>query len=211
MVDRDDEIIERAAAELRSPVRVDVAFDAKVMAAIRASGAVAGIAPGTSAGAWAWVTRPRTVSVSPLGVLGIAAVFLAMAITGVSVVGRAGRGGNQGLAPGASAMSQGQSGSATPAMAARTARQTTVQFIVHVPSAARVTVVGDFNDWNLTATPLQHASGDLWTVTVPLVPGRYSYNFVIDGQRWVTDPVAPRARTNEFGQPSSVITVESST
>jgi len=42
---------------------------------------------------------------------------------------------------------------------------------------------------------------------VPLAPGRYRYAFLVDGSRWLADPAAPRARDDEFGTPSSVVTV----
>ena len=50
------------------------------------------------------------------------------------------------------------------------------------------------------------ASG-LWTLDVPLPPGRYQYAFVVDGRRFVADPAAPRAVGDDFGQPTSVVTV----
>ncbi len=42
---------------------------------------------------------------------------------------------------------------------------------------------------------------------MPLAPGRYQYAFVVDGRRFVADPAAPRAVDDDFGQPSSVVTV----
>ena len=44
------------------------------------------------------------------------------------------------------------------------------------------------------------------TVTVPLRPGRYRYTFIVDGT-WRRDPAAPRALEDDFGQPTSVITI----
>jgi len=59
-----------------------------------------------------------------------------------------------------------------------------------------------------SATPLHTAAaGGLWAVTVPLAPGRYRYAFVVDGKRWQPDPSAPPAPDDEFGSPSSVVTV----
>jgi hypothetical protein len=50
----------------------------------------------------------------------------------------------------------------------------------------------------------------VWTTVVPLAPGRYRYAFLADGSRWLADPAAPLARDDEFGPPSSVVTVEGS-
>jgi 1,4-alpha-glucan branching enzyme len=69
-----------------------------------------------------------------------------------------------------------------------------------------VALVGDFNDWDATATPLRSASG-AWSVAVRLVPGRHSYAFVLDGVRWIADPLAPPAPDDDFGSPGSVVTV----
>lgn len=82
-----------------------------------------------------------------------------------------------------------------------------VSFVLTAPHAARVSLVGDFNDWNPSATPLHRAAGNVWWVVVPLAPGRYHYSFVVDGTRWVTDPVAPRAADDDYGQQNSVVTI----
>jgi hypothetical protein len=72
--------------------------------------------------------------------------------------------------------------------------------------ASRVTVVGDFNDWDPAATPLRR-EGATWTVELHLKPGRYHYTFLIDGRHWASDPAEPRAAESDFGAPMSVLTV----
>ena len=83
------------------------------------------------------------------------------------------------------------------------------EFVVVAPRAASVSLVGDFNDWDAARTPMRPSQrgGPLWTAVVPLAPGRYRYAFLVDGSRWLADPAAPRARDDEFGTPSSVVTV----
>ena len=44
------------------------------------------------------------------------------------------------------------------------------------------------NGWNPAQTPLEQTSDGAWTVTLPLQPGRYEYQFVVDGDRWIGDP-----------------------
>ena len=84
---------------------------------------------------------------------------------------------------------------------------TPTQFVLVAPGAASVSIVGDFNDWSTSATPLTRTVGDgVWSVTVPLGPGRYRYAFVVDGTTWRPDPVAPGA-DDEFGRSNSVETV----
>ena len=86
--------------------------------------------------------------------------------------------------------------------------ETVIQFVLVAPEAASVALVGDFNDWNVSATPLVQGQGDgVWSVTVPLTPGRYQYSFLVDGSTWIQDPRAARAVEDEFGRPNSVVTI----
>lgn len=82
-----------------------------------------------------------------------------------------------------------------------------MRFALVAPGASRVSLVGDFNQWDASATPMrQLGDGRLWLVEVPLPPGRHVYAFVVDGD--VTpDPAAPRAGEEDFGVPSSVVLV----
>jgi 1,4-alpha-glucan branching enzyme len=82
------------------------------------------------------------------------------------------------------------------------------QFVLDAPRAARVALVGAFNGWNAAATPLARVSSSgLWTVTVPLTPGRHTYAFMVDDSAWTLDPRAPAAQDADFGTPSSVVLV----
>lgn len=83
----------------------------------------------------------------------------------------------------------------------------TVEFVLRTTADSAVALVGDFNDWDPAATPLRPASDSLWSVVIPLQPGRYRYTFIVDGTRWHPDPSAPRALEDDFGTPTSVITV----
>jgi hypothetical protein len=85
--------------------------------------------------------------------------------------------------------------------------EATVRFVFVAPGAARVSVVGDFNQWNADAMPLRKLSDGTWVVDVPIDPGRYAYAFVVDGKIEV-DPVAPRA-TGDFGE-NSILMVRGS-
>jgi len=80
-----------------------------------------------------------------------------------------------------------------------------VTFALAAPSASRVVLIGDFNDWNPKANPL-HRGARQWSVTLSLKPGRYRYSYVVDGSSWQADPGTPPA-DDEFGAPTSVITV----
>ena len=75
------------------------------------------------------------------------------------------------------------------------------------PASSAVVVVGDFNDWSPVATPLQPTASGEWTVRLDLRPGRYRYTFLVDGREWKSDPAEPPAPDNDYGPPTSVLTV----
>jgi len=84
-----------------------------------------------------------------------------------------------------------------------------VGFELQLPEAGarRVTVAGDFNGWDAAALPMRRVDGGgVWRVRVALPPGRHAYSFVVDGERWVIDPLAPRTDEGALG-PTNVITV----
>ena len=84
-----------------------------------------------------------------------------------------------------------------------------VRFAVWAPNAERVSVVGDFNDWDGTASPLtRFGANGPWTATVKVMPGRHLYAFMVDG-KLVVDPRAPHTRDLDFGGDASVLMVVS--
>ena len=178
MLEHEDELVTRVAAELKRPVHLDSALDARVMAAVRSR-------PRRPR---AWWLRPHPFSLTPIGILARAAVLAAI-VFGATLAGSRFR-------------------AAPDAVVAAT--QSGVSFVLYAPRAHSVALVGDFNGWDTSATPLQlTGSGGAWVVTVPLPPGRYRYAFLIDGARWLADPGAPRAPDDDFGTPNSVLTVGS--
>ncbi|NBC15873.1 MAG: hypothetical protein GVY18_01005, partial [Bacteroidetes bacterium] len=77
------------------------------------------------------------------------------------------------------------------------------------PAAAHV--IGGFNDWSRTATPLTDDDGDgTFTATVHLEPGQYEYKFVVDGAE-VLDPENPNRVPNPFGDFNNVLDVATGT
>jgi hypothetical protein len=84
-----------------------------------------------------------------------------------------------------------------------------VQFVFVVHAAREVSLVGDFNDWDASVTRLSRGEGGVWSVVVPLKPGRFAYSYVVDGVAWYADPEA-HVMSNDFGRPSSIVHVERS-
>ncbi len=77
-----------------------------------------------------------------------------------------------------------------------------VLFVLPALDATDVSVVGNFNAWEPTALSDDDNDG-IWTVSIPLPPGRYEYAFVIDGRWWGQDPLADEY-VQSFGEYSSV-------
>ncbi len=84
-----------------------------------------------------------------------------------------------------------------------------IRFDLRLPSSAKaVAIVGDFNGWDAGATPMRPRNGqNSWSAQVELKPGRHVYAFVIDGTRWLVDPLAPQVSDAGFG-PSNAVLVE---
>jgi hypothetical protein len=175
--ERDDDVLERVVERLRAPIEMDPTLDARVM--VRVARTSRGL--DWLARGWEWLRRPRDLAITPLAAAGAVAVLAGLAVW---------------------------LGSRAAAPATRPGTDTTVvQFILVAPSAASVSVVGDFNDWDATTTPMRPVrSGGIWSVTIPLPAGRHRYAFLVDGSRWLADPSAPRA-PDDFGTPSSIVTV----
>ena len=74
------------------------------------------------------------------------------------------------------------------------------QFVGHFPGARSVEVVGSFNDWRRGALALRDEDNDgIWHGAVVLPAGQHEYMFVVDGERWVADPLAGRYVDDGFG------------
>jgi hypothetical protein len=98
-----------------------------------------------------------------------------------------------------------------PAAASTRALQETpvkVQFVLDAPRASSVTVVGDFNAWDGSKTPLERdSSTGVWSALVDVHPGRHVYAFLVDGKTWTLDPNAPRTKDLDYGTEQSVMIV----
>lgn len=84
------------------------------------------------------------------------------------------------------------------------------QFVGHFPGARTVEVVGSFNDWSRGVLHLRDDNHDgIWHGAAVLPAGQHEYMFVVDGERWVTDPLAGRFVDDGFGagQENSVLIV----
>lgn len=131
----------------------------------------------------AWLVAPR---LSPLGALAgaAAAAFLAVAVARFP-------------APPAPPAGPAAAEAGAPVVLARLA--------LEAPAARTVRVAGDFNGWKPELTPLRRGADGVWTVELPLRPGRrYEYMFVVDGA-WTTDPGARALADDCFGGENAIL------
>jgi hypothetical protein len=184
---KDAEFAERIAARLRAPEQVHPSFEKRLMEKVHAEGRI--LYPVSSP----WWRTERVFRVAPLTGLALAAGIAGIiAISGIAIGSRI------------------SAHSPMATRAASTAGRDTVQIVRFVfvdPRATSVELVGDFNEWAKGSTELGRSGAPgVWAVSVPLSPGRHEYAFIINGSRWVADPLAVKS-SDDFGTESSVIRV----
>jgi len=77
----------------------------------------------------------------------------------------------------------------------------------HAPSAESVAIAGTFNDWHPNATPMISLGQGRWAKDLALPPGEYEYCLVVDGCKWMPDPLAGEYVPNPFGGANAICRV----
>lgn len=89
-----------------------------------------------------------------------------------------------------------------------TPNPTCVRVVFELPSclwADRIYLVGDFNNWDETATPMHQERDGVWRAVLELKRGvSYEFRYLIDGQ-WTSDSHADGFAENRFGVSNSVV------
>lgn len=68
-----------------------------------------------------------------------------------------------------------------------------------------VAVVGDFNGWDPTATPLR-PKGGVRSASVTVPAGRlYAFRYLAEGGRWFNDEDADDYQKNDFGDDNCIL------
>lgn len=74
--------------------------------------------------------------------------------------------------------------------------------------AKNVTIVGDFNNWNITETKMKKLRNGDFTLTLELPCDReYSFRYLIDTNRWEKDWFADKHVPGDSGVDDSVVVV----
>jgi hypothetical protein len=188
----DQAFAERIAAPLRAPEHAHPSFEKRLMDRVRMEGPALYPAPGASPTSWWWTKR--VFEMSPMKALAVAAGVAA--IVGLSGIALGTRIGNR---------EAGVARAVSP-----TSKPDTIQLVRFVfvdARASSVELVGDFNEWTRGSTALRLSGAPgVWAASVPLTPGRHEYAFIVNGTRWVADPLAVKS-SDDFGTESSVIRV----
>jgi len=196
MTESENPYVEWIAREARRPVEMDRGARDRVMAAVRAEGAHH---PAPAAKRfWSRLMEPRVLHLSPM--------FTGLAAAGLVAFGIvAGTMTNWGVRKDSRPLDD---AATQPLVALSTntrATDTVVKFVFAGPRASTVALVGDFNGWDTTKTPMaRDPRTGTWSVALPLNAGRHVYSFVVDGTTWANDPSAPMAPDDGFGHASSV-------
>ena len=196
-----DPFIEEIAGELRRPVRFDSTFESRVMAAIEQPVVPLPVERKAST---PWLLRPRTLYVSPLAGLAVAAGIVAivtMSVLRTVPSTPVANNPDSAFGPGRNPILNNVANRAPAPPVPVSAPFTYID-----RNAKSVAVVGNFNDWDTTATVLTLTSDSVWTGSAMLMPGRYEYQLVVDG-KWIADPGAQRTATSEFGGANSVMII----
>jgi hypothetical protein len=190
-----DAFAARVAGRIRHPEHLDPSFEDRLMRRVEIESRDLYSSGQLSTARW-WKTE-RVVRLSPLGALALAAgVSMFVALSTLALGSRAW---NRQVSANAPAL-----GASLPV---RSDTVNLVRFVFVDSRASRVELVGDFNEWAKGTTELKRSGAPgVWTVSVPLSPGRHEYAFIINGSRWVADPLAVKS-SDDFGTESSVIRV----
>jgi Carbohydrate-binding module 48 (Isoamylase N-terminal domain) len=134
---------------------------------------------------WRRITRPRTITFSPLRMAALGTALAVLACIFIMERPRPTLPAPQRVAvPG----------------------PTLVRFALAAPDAEKVSVAGDFNGWRADAAPAERGPDGVWRVTLPISSGNWSYSFVVDG-KFVEDPQAEAWREDGFGGRNAVVRV----
>jgi hypothetical protein len=80
-----------------------------------------------------------------------------------------------------------------------------LRFELSAPEAESVFLVGDFNEWDPGSHKMKNVDG-VWQIEMKLQPDKtYTYNFLIDGEEWISDPLAESHIDDPFGGEKSVL------
>ncbi len=77
-----------------------------------------------------------------------------------------------------------------------------------IPRVKKVTIVGEFNNWNEESNQMKRLKDGNFVLTLELAKGKeYRFRYLIDGNRWINDWYADKYLKNPYGGEDSVVIV----
>ena len=81
-----------------------------------------------------------------------------------------------------------------------------VDFELEDDEATKVSLVGNFNNWNKNTNPMKKEDG-IWKCSLKLKPGKHEYQFVVNDTDWIVDPKSENNVNNKYEGKNSIIEV----
>lgn len=86
-----------------------------------------------------------------------------------------------------------------------------VTFTVPKPEAGevqKVHVVGEFNSWSTSATPMKRSKNGVFKTSMDLKPGReYQFRYLLDNNRWENDTEADKSAATPYADARNSVIV----
>ena len=80
-----------------------------------------------------------------------------------------------------------------------------VEFSVPADNVQSASVIGDFNEWDNAATPMEKV-GKAFKATLDLhLNQRYEFRYLVNGEAWLNDSSADDTVPNAFGTENAVV------
>ena len=80
-----------------------------------------------------------------------------------------------------------------------------ISFLYRNAKAEKVEIAGDFTDW--VPQKLNKNNNGQWEIIVPIAPGKYAYNYIVDGKP-ICDPYNPKVCDTGHGFVNSYLVVK---
>ena len=75
-------------------------------------------------------------------------------------------------------------------------------------SVRSANIVGEFNDWNIYATPMRKLKNGSFVVTLDLEPNReYQFRYLLDDKTWENDGEADKYVSHPYGDGENSVVV----
>lgn len=134
-----------------------------------------------------WLIKPVHIRLSPALVMGIVCIFMLPAMYFITSK---------------------PTGPVVAEKSMNTASKVPVVFYYDEQGVRSVSLMGSFNNWNPTKHELKwNPDIQQWTLQLYLMPGKYDYVFLVNGERVSADPSADLIHRDDFGNRNSVLFV----